>query len=127
MGLVKKYARHWARNDVGFADSRRCPSAIHSLSPSASVWELQKPGSLLAPSTSELRRPFVQSREPFLMLVQTSLSMWYPRHMIQTRFGIFWSGATLAGAFTGLVAFGISFMSGAGGLLGWSWIFVRLR
>ena len=56
-----------------------------------------------------------------------SLSMWYPRHMIQTRFGIFWSGATLAGAFTGLVAFGISFMSGAGGLLGWSWIFVRLR
>ncbi|KAM5545340.1 hypothetical protein V8D89_000953 [Ganoderma adspersum] len=52
------------------------------------------------------------------------LSMWYPRHMIQTRFGIFWSGATLAGAFTGLVAFGISFMSGAGRLLGWSWIFI---
>ncbi|PIL28563.1 MFS general substrate transporter [Ganoderma sinense ZZ0214-1] len=52
------------------------------------------------------------------------LSMWYPRHMIQMRFGIFWSGATLAGAFTGLVAFGISFMSGTAGLLGWSWIFI---
>ncbi|KAI1783045.1 MFS general substrate transporter [Ganoderma leucocontextum] len=52
------------------------------------------------------------------------LSMWYPRHMIQTRIGIFWGGATLAGAFTGLVAFGISFMSGTAGLLGWSWIFI---
>ena len=52
--------------------------------------------------------------------------MWYPRHMIQTRFGVFWGGATLAGAFTGLVAFGIAFMSGTAGLLGWSWIFVRL-
>ena len=30
----------------------------------------------------------------------------------------------LRGAFSGLLAFGISFMSGRGGLLGWSWIFV---
>lgn len=28
------------------------------------------------------------------------------------------------GAFSGLLAFGISFMKGKGGLEGWSWIFV---
>ena len=52
--------------------------------------------------------------------------MWYPRHMLHTRFGLFWGGATLAGAFSGLLAFAISFMSGTAGLLGWSWIFVRV-
>lgn len=50
--------------------------------------------------------------------------MWYPRHMLQTRMGLFWGGATLAGAFSGLLAFGISFMDGVAGLEGWSWIFV---
>ncbi|EIW53158.1 MFS general substrate transporter [Trametes versicolor FP-101664 SS1] len=52
------------------------------------------------------------------------LSLWYPRHMLQWRFGLFWGGATFSGAFSGLLAYGISFMSGAGGLLGWSWIFI---
>ncbi|RPD60527.1 MFS general substrate transporter [Lentinus tigrinus ALCF2SS1-6] len=51
-------------------------------------------------------------------------TLWYPRNMIQTRLGIFWGGATLAGAFSGLLAYGISFMSGTVGLLGWSWIFI---
>ena len=44
--------------------------------------------------------------------------------MLQYRVGIFFGGATLAGAFSGLLAFGISFMSGTAGMLGWSWIFV---
>lgn len=52
--------------------------------------------------------------------------MWYPRHMLQWRFGLFWGGATFSGAFSGLLAYGISFMSGAGGFLGWSWIFVSM-
>ncbi|KAI8996646.1 MFS general substrate transporter [Trametes punicea] len=52
------------------------------------------------------------------------LSMWYPRHMLQWRFGLFFGGATCSGAFSGLFAYGISFMSGTGGLLGWSWIFI---
>ena len=30
--------------------------------------------------------------------------MWYPRHMLQARVGLFWGGATLAGAFSGLLA-----------------------
>ena len=50
--------------------------------------------------------------------------MWYPRHMLQTRMAIFWGGATLAGAFSGLLAFAISFMDGTAGLEGWAWIFV---
>lgn len=60
--------------------------------------------------------------------------------MLQYRVGIFYGGATVAGtlfcfqmclwsyreagAFSGLLAFAISFMSGTRGLLGWSWIFV---
>lgn len=31
----------------------------------------------------------------------------------------------MAGAFSGLLAYGITFMAGTRGLLGWSWIFVR--
>ncbi|KAI0692597.1 MFS general substrate transporter [Cerioporus squamosus] len=51
-------------------------------------------------------------------------TLWYPRNMIQTRLAIFWGGATFAGAFSGLLAYAISFMAGTDGLLGWSWIFV---
>ncbi|KAI0696756.1 MFS general substrate transporter [Cerioporus squamosus] len=51
-------------------------------------------------------------------------TLWYPRNMIQTRLAIFWGGATFAGAFSGLLAYAISFMAGTDGLLGWSWIFI---
>ena len=46
--------------------------------------------------------------------------------MLQYRVGIFFGGATLAGAFSGLLAFGISFMDGVRGIEGWAWIFVRV-
>ena len=45
--------------------------------------------------------------------------------MLQYRVGVFFGGATLAGAFSGLLAFVISFMAGTAGLEGWAWIFVR--
>jgi len=52
------------------------------------------------------------------------LTIWYPRSMLQFRVGIFFGAATLAGAFSGLLAFAISFMDGVAGLEGWSWIFI---
>ncbi|KAJ7873807.1 MFS general substrate transporter [Mycena olivaceomarginata] len=52
------------------------------------------------------------------------LTLWYPRHMLQWRIGLFFGAASLAGAFSGALAYGISFMSGTRGLLGWSWIFI---
>jgi len=52
------------------------------------------------------------------------LTLWYPRHMLQYRVGLFYGGASIAGAFSGLLAYGISFMSGTAGMLGWSWIFI---
>ncbi|VDB96701.1 unnamed protein product [Peniophora sp. CBMAI 1063] len=51
-------------------------------------------------------------------------TLWYPRDMLQFRVGIFYGAASMAGAFSGLLAFGISFMDGIAGLEGWSWIFI---
>lgn len=50
--------------------------------------------------------------------------MWYCRHEIQFRQALFFSAASIAGAFSGLLAFGISKMHGVGGLEGWRWIFI---
>lgn len=52
------------------------------------------------------------------------LTTWYCRWETQTRMALFFSAASLAGAFSGLLAFGIQHMDGIGGLGGWRWIFV---
>ncbi|KAF8125325.1 MFS general substrate transporter [Boletus edulis] len=52
------------------------------------------------------------------------LTMWYPRYMYLYRVALFSGAATMAGAFSGLLAYGINFMNGDGGLEGWSWIFI---
>jgi len=52
------------------------------------------------------------------------LTMWYCRHEIQLRQTLFFSAASIAGAFSGLLAFAISKMDGIGGLEGWRWIFI---
>jgi len=50
--------------------------------------------------------------------------MWYCRHEAQMRQALFFSAASIAGAFSGLLAFGIAHMDGVGGLAGWRWIFI---
>ncbi|KAH0613577.1 uncharacterized protein H6S33_005463 [Morchella sextelata] len=53
-----------------------------------------------------------------------SLGSWYPRHALVFRFCLFFSAATLAGAFGGLLARGLVELDGTGGLEGWRWIFI---
>lgn len=50
--------------------------------------------------------------------------MWYRRHECGLRMAIFFSAATAAGAFGGLLAFGIMRMKGVADLGGWAWIFI---
>lgn len=50
--------------------------------------------------------------------------MWYCRDEIQLRQALFFSAASIAGAFSGLLAFAIGKMDGVGGLEGWRWIFI---
>ncbi|KAL8685670.1 MAG: hypothetical protein Q9218_007619 [Villophora microphyllina] len=52
------------------------------------------------------------------------LSMWYRREERQYRISLFFSAASLAGAFGGILAWGIAHMNGVGGYGGWRWIFI---
>ncbi|KAB5581050.1 major facilitator superfamily domain-containing protein [Coniochaeta sp. 2T2.1] len=51
-------------------------------------------------------------------------SMWYKRRERQFRISLFFSGAALAGAFGGILAYGIGFMRGIVWVNGWHWIFI---
>ncbi|KAG2348123.1 MFS general substrate transporter [Suillus weaverae] len=51
------------------------------------------------------------------------ICLWYPRSERSKRIAIFFSSASVAGAFGGLLAYGIERMEGVGGLHGWQWIF----
>ncbi|KAI6041657.1 MFS nicotinic acid transporter Tna1 [Pisolithus marmoratus] len=51
------------------------------------------------------------------------LTMWYPRYMLMYPIAIFTGATGTAGAFSGLFAYGISFMN-VGHLEGWSWLFI---
>ncbi|KAF9085591.1 hypothetical protein BGX23_009538 [Mortierella sp. AD031] len=52
------------------------------------------------------------------------ISMWYARNEQAIRVGLFFAASTVAGAFGGLLAYGISHMDGLHGLAGWQWIFI---
>ncbi|KAK2628784.1 hypothetical protein QTJ16_001887 [Diplocarpon rosae] len=52
------------------------------------------------------------------------ITSWYPRHECGFRMALFFSAATLAGAFGGLLARGIAEMDGVGGISAWAWIFI---
>ncbi|CAF1075727.1 unnamed protein product [Adineta ricciae] len=51
------------------------------------------------------------------------LSSWYKRRELSWRVSILFSAAALAGAFGGILAYGISQMKGIGNQEGWRWIF----
>lgn len=52
------------------------------------------------------------------------LTIWYKRYEVQRRMAVFYAAATLAGAFSGLLAFAIQHMAGKANLNGWNWIFI---
>jgi len=51
------------------------------------------------------------------------ISLWYPRGDRALRVALFFSAATVAGAFGGVLAYFIEKLNGIGGLHGWQWIF----
>jgi MFS family permease len=52
------------------------------------------------------------------------LSTWYTRYEVQKRYTIFYGVGCVAGALSGILAYGLSQMDGLGGLRGWRWIFI---
>jgi MFS family permease len=50
--------------------------------------------------------------------------MWYQREEMQFRQALFFSAASIAGAFSGLLAYAIDNMDGVAGVAGWRWIFI---
>ena len=52
------------------------------------------------------------------------ITTWYKRTETGFRIALFFSAATIAGAFGGLLARAIMFMDGVSGLPSWRWIFI---
>ncbi|KAH9026169.1 MFS general substrate transporter [Lactarius hengduanensis] len=52
------------------------------------------------------------------------LSSFYKRHAVQLRIAMMFSVTSLAGAFSGLLAYGIQSLDGRHGIAGWQWIFI---
>ncbi|KAH9878139.1 hypothetical protein J1614_003356 [Plenodomus biglobosus] len=52
------------------------------------------------------------------------LTLWYRRFELQRRMAVFYVAASLAGAFSGLLAYGIEKLDGVANLAGWQWIFL---
>ncbi|CRJ82785.1 hypothetical protein BN1708_009033 [Verticillium longisporum] len=76
-------------------------------------------------STLLLARFFSGAAEAgFSSAVMMHLCFWYKPEERATRMAIFASSVALACAFGGLIASGISFLNGFGGLSGWQWLFI---
>ncbi|KAL2871213.1 major facilitator superfamily domain-containing protein [Aspergillus lucknowensis] len=52
------------------------------------------------------------------------ISMYYKRYELQWRLTLFFTSSILAGAFSGLLAYGMSHMDGVRGYSSWRWIFI---
>ncbi len=64
---------------------------------------------------------------PRTVFVMLTAHRWYKRNERQFRVALFFSAASLAGAFGGILAWGIAHMKGVGGYNGWRWIFILVR
>ncbi|KAF4447766.1 alternative sulfate transporter [Fusarium albosuccineum] len=53
-----------------------------------------------------------------------TLTRWYKRDEISKRYSWFFIGNMVAGAITGIIAYGILHMRGVAGLAGWQWLFI---
>lgn len=63
--------------------------------------------------------------EAFLQAGPLYLSFWYKRDEYATRLAIFFSTAAVAGAFNGIISYGIEkHLDGACGMAAWRWIFL---
>lgn len=52
------------------------------------------------------------------------LSMWYTPRELGTRMSIFYGANTAAGAFGGVIAYGVGNLDGAHGMRAWKWLFL---
>ncbi|KAJ5090235.1 Major facilitator superfamily domain general substrate transporter [Penicillium argentinense] len=52
------------------------------------------------------------------------MAFWYKPSELRWRIALFYSLGQVSGALSGLLAYAISFMDGAGGLSGWRWLFI---
>ncbi|KAK7736520.1 hypothetical protein SLS53_006951 [Cytospora paraplurivora] len=52
------------------------------------------------------------------------LSFWFPTQRLSFRIAFFYACGMFSGTISGLLAYAISFMDGAGGLAGWRWVFI---
>ncbi|KAK5680414.1 hypothetical protein LTS10_007342 [Elasticomyces elasticus] len=58
------------------------------------------------------------------VLTLTPIALRYPADQMALRIAFFYSCGQFSGTISGLLAFAISFMNGAGGLAGWRWVFI---
>ncbi|KAJ4423085.1 hypothetical protein N0V82_002214 [Gnomoniopsis sp. IMI 355080] len=52
------------------------------------------------------------------------MSFWFPTQRLKFRIAFFYACGMFSGTISGLLAYAISFMNGAGGLAGWRWVFI---
>ena len=62
-----------------------------------------------------------KSLEKTKQLMVLRLTLWYKRYEVQGRMAVFYTAASLSGAFSGILAYGIEHMDGIAGLGGWRW------
>lgn len=90
-------------------------------------WGLVTACTVVIHSYAELMitRTFVGVTEAFAQGSVFYLSFWYPYNELATRGSIFFSMATVAGAFNGLIAYAVQKnINGQNGWLAWRWIFL---